>query len=76
MTYFAGIMCKEDYNSILVHHGKPSLQRLFPRGDSIFQQDNDPKHTANINKSYFANGEMTLLDWPSQSPDLNPIENL
>jgi len=41
-----------------------------------FQQDNDPKHTANSIKAYLANYEVPTLPWPSQSPDLNPIENL
>jgi transposase len=71
-----GIMVKEDYKSILQRHMIPSAQMLFEEKEWIFQQDNDPKHTAKINKRYLENKKINVLPWPSNSPDLNPIENL
>ena len=71
-----GIMDGEGYHKILQWQMKPSVNILFPDKNCIFQQDNDPKHTSNANKRFLANYEVPTLPWPSQSPDLNPIENL
>jgi hypothetical protein len=71
-----GIMFKEDYKSILIRQMIPSAQVLFTGIPFIFQQDNDPKHTAKVCQAYLVNKAVNTLDWPAQSPDLNPIENL
>lgn len=42
----------------------------------IFQQDNDPKHTSATTRNWLESNRIQTLDWPPQSPDLNPIENL
>ena len=38
-----------------------------------FQQENDTMLTAKLLNDQFAAKKIGLLDWPSQSPDLNPI---
>ncbi|XP_015235515.1 PREDICTED: GTPase IMAP family member 8-like [Cyprinodon variegatus] len=42
----------------------------------IFQHDIDLKRTARITKEGLWKKHIKVLAWPTQSPDLNPIENL
>ncbi len=42
----------------------------------VFQHDNDPKHTTQATKEWLKKKSIKVLEWPSQSPDLHPIENL
>jgi hypothetical protein len=41
-----------------------------------FQQVNDFKHTAKTMQEWLRDKSLNVLEWPSQSPDLNPIKRL
>ena len=63
------------YVHILKNYLLPAATKEF-RQNWCLQQDNDPKHTSNIAKQFINNKVSRLLKWPSNSPDVNPIENL
>ncbi len=61
------------YQEMLEHFMLPSADQLFKDADFIFQQDLAPAHTAKSTKSWLNDNGVSVLDWPANSPDLNPI---
>ncbi|KAI2652587.1 Transposable element Tcb1 transposase [Labeo rohita] len=64
------------YQEILEHFMLPSAEKLYGDEDFIFQHDLAPAHSAKTTGKWFTDHGITVLNWPANSPDLNPIENL
>jgi len=71
-----GRMNRAMYCEILSQNLLPSVRALKMTFGWIFQHDNDPKHTAQSMKEWLRKKHFKVPEWPSQSLDLNPIENL
>ena len=62
------------YKNIVKDHVVPIIQNSgFDR--ATFMQDNAPCQEAKVVMSYLSEQDFEIMDWPPQSPDLNPIEN-
>lgn len=76
LTFIESTMKAHDYLEILRDNVRSSATNLGLQQSWIFQQDNDPKHTAKVVKEWLLYNVPKQLNHPPQSPDLNPIENL
>ena len=76
-------VAKDEYNDVLQCHFLPEGNRLFQHvgkwsGNWQLQQDNAPPHKTASNMTFIADNVPGghFLEWPANSPDLSPIENL
>ena len=79
-------MNAEGYKQILIHQAMTELKARLDNEPAqvvwMYQHDNARVHAAGVVTPYLESkeegwsGRLQVLDWPSQSPDLNPIENL
>lgn len=75
---------KQEYQNVVESTFLPEGQRLFTNngiGTWVLQQDNDPTHKAALPavdqwNTKRGSSVSVLKNWPPNSPDLNPIENL
>ncbi|GBM49346.1 Transposable element Tc3 transposase [Araneus ventricosus] len=63
------------YIETLENHLMPFAENIGGRNWE-YQHDNAPIHTSNATKNYLNSKNVTVFEWPSMSPDLNPIENV
>ena len=63
------------YIKILRNHLLPAARQQYAQ-QWRFQQDNDPKHRSKVAKEFLDREVPKTIDWPPNSPDLNPMENM
>ena len=54
----------------------PAADQLYGDADFIFLQDLAPAHSAKATSTWFKDHDIPVLNWPANSADLSPIENL
>ena len=76
LDFVEGNINSQRYIECLERNLWPVINKEFPQGGAIFQDDGAPVHTANIVKSWKEENNLRTLPWPAYSPDFNIIENV
>ena len=64
-----------DYKETIETFAVPAIMNEMG-DDFILQQDNCSIHVSKVMKEFYSDNGLTVLTWPSRSPDLNIIENV
>jgi len=77
-----GTMKQEQYRKVIENRLLPQLRDWALKkgqqgtGDFIFMHDGAPCHKAKAVTEYLRVNDVQVLEWPGNSPDMNPIENI
>jgi hypothetical protein len=73
-----GKVNKDNYIDLLDNYLLSELKRLNKKygGRFLFMHDNARPHTSEKTLAFLKKEKIKVIEWPPQSPDLNPIENL
>jgi hypothetical protein len=72
-----GRMNSQRYLEVLRDVMLPTVRVAYPEGQIHLVQDNSAVHRSRLVQDWLSSqDDITVFNWPSKSPDLNPIENL
>lgn len=69
------VMNADQYLTVLQTQVILTMNEKF-NGEGIFMHDKAPCHTAKRVTEFLRTNNIQILDWPANSPDINPIENI
>ncbi|GFX94595.1 uncharacterized protein TNCV_3088241 [Trichonephila clavipes] len=72
----SGTVKAMDYIEILQNKLLPTARDLLGNQSLIFQDDSAPSQRAKVVQKWLEDHTVNRMNWPEQSPDLNPVESL
>ncbi|CAG5035473.1 unnamed protein product [Parnassius apollo] len=67
---------QDQYIKVLSEKLIQQTSEWFPNRDFLFMHDSAPCHKAKKVTKFLNDHQIKVLEWPGNSPDLNPIENV
>ncbi len=74
LSRLEGKITSFSFKFFLEHKAIPAIENVMGKS-YIFMQDNAPAHKGEALK-FLQKSNISILDWPPQSPDINPIEQV
>ena len=71
-----GMMNSNEYIKVINHRIVHQLQQDYPDGDGLLQHDLAPCHSSTVVINHLKNIGVKVMNWPENSPDIAPIENM
>jgi hypothetical protein len=71
-----GKLNAEGYKGILSCCVLRMVEDQFGDDSCLYQHDSDPWHKSRSMREWFVDNKVPKMDWPVQSPGLNPVEHL
>lgn len=71
-----GTMNQNQYRNVLDTRFLPQVKEWYPSGRATLLHDSAPCHKAKSIDKYLKDKHIDVMNWPGNSPDMNPIENL
>ncbi len=66
-----------EFTNVLLYTEREDATSLRALGRrALFQHDNDTEHTSKATVGFLKKNRVKVIQWPSMSPDLNPIKHL
>ncbi|GBN30248.1 hypothetical protein AVEN_267535-1 [Araneus ventricosus] len=72
LAFLDGRQNSPKYIEFLENHLMPFAENIGG-GNWEYQHDNAPIHTSNATKNYLNSKNVTVLEWPPMSPELNQL---
>ena len=76
LIFIDGKINSKEYQRILTEKLLSTIEDAFYDEHCIFQHDRVPVYSSKSTQLWLNNQGLHVLPWPSNSPDLNPIENV